>query len=388
MENIIVIYGVLFCLVWWFVYGRIIKIIFSVKELGNLEINKPVAWPTLNIVIAACNEEEEIEAAIQSLLLQDYPNLELILVNDRSIDNTGNIIEKLAEDERVKAIHIEELPENWLGKVHAFSVAFNEVDSEWVLFTDADIHFKPGALKKAVAYAVFKKTDHLALMPDIITKNYWLEVVVRTFGLMFLLGARVDELDKPDTQAVMGLGAFNLVKKSTLDKSKGIKWLRMEVIDDVGMGLLIKNAGGKSAFAMAQKLLSVAWYPSVRAMFVGLEKNIFGAAANYQIVRLLIIVGFIWLFIFAPFIILAVATPTWLDILALLTLLWIPAMMITLKISSGARYSIGFFVPLGQFIFSLMMLWSGFTCLLRGGIIWRGTLYPVKQLKKYQRIKF
>ena len=118
-----------------------------------------------------------------------------------------------------------------------------------------------------------------------------------------------------------------------------------------------------------------------------MEKNIFGAAANYQIVRLLLMVGLIWLVIFAPFIILAISTPVWLDILALLTLLWIPVMMIILKVSSGARYSIGFFIPLGQFIFSLMMLWSGFACLLNGGIVWRGTLYPVKKLKKYQRIK-
>lgn len=388
MEDIIVIYGVLFCLAWWFLYGRIIKIIFSIKELGNLKIAEPAAWPALNIVIAACNEEEGIEAAIKSLLLQDYPNLKVILVNDRSTDNTGNIIEKLAEDERVKAIHIDELPEKWLGKVHAFSVAFNEVDSEWVLFTDADIHFKPGALKKAVAYVLHKKAEHLALMPDVITKNYWLEVIIRTFGLMFLFSTRVDELEKPGTNTVIGVGAFNLVKKSILDKSKGIKWLRMEVADDVGMGLLIKRAGGKSVFAMAQQLISVDWYPSIAAMFVGLEKNLFGAGSHYQVIRLLIMVGVMWLFVFAPFVVLTVAVPIWLKIFACLTLLWIPVIMIVLKVSSAARLSVGLFVPLGQIFISLMMLWSGFTCLMRGGIIWRGTLYPIKQLKKYQRIKF
>ena len=387
MENLIVIYGVIFCLSWWFMYGIIIKTIFSLKNLSSFNTVDPDAWPTLNIVIPACNEEEGIEAAVQSLLLQDYPNFKIILVNDRSTDNTGEIINKLATDKRVKAIHIDELPEDWLGKVHALSVAVNHVDSEWVLFTDADINYKPGILKKAIAFVLSKEGDHLALMPDVITKNYWLEVIIRTFGLMFLLGTRVDELEDPNTKTVIGLGAFNLVKKSILDQSKGIKWLRMEVVDDVGMGLLIKRAGGKSVFAMAPQLLSVAWYPSVSAMFVGLEKNIFGAAANYQIVRLLLMVGLIWLVIFAPFIILAISTPVWLDILALLTLLWIPVMMIILKVSSGARYSIGFFIPLGQFIFSLMMLWSGFACLLNGGIVWRGTLYPVKKLKKYQRIK-
>lgn len=388
MENMLVIYGVIFCLAWWFVYGQIIKTIFSIKELGNYESIEPENWPTLNIVIAACNEEEGIEAAIKSLLKQDYPNLKIILVNDRSNDHSGEIINRLADDNRVKVLHIKELPENWLGKVHAQSVAVNEVDGEWVLFTDADINFKPGSLKKALAYVLSKKADHLALMPDVVTQSFWLDVVIRAFGLMFLFTTRVHELEKPDTQAVIGVGAFNLVKKSILDKSKGLQWLRMEVADDVGMGLLIKRAGGKSVFAMAQKLLSVAWYPSILAMFVGLEKNLFGAGAHYQFLRLLVMVVLMWLWVLAPFIILILSTPLWLDIFAVLTLLWIPAIMVIGKVSSGTRYSVGLFIPLGQLIISLMMLWSGCMCLLRGGIIWRGTLYPVKKLKKYQKIRF
>ena len=388
MENALVIYGVIFCLGWWYMYGRILKTISSLKELGNIDIAEPDKWPALNIVIAACNEEDGIEEAIQSLLLQDYPNLKIILVNDRSTDKTAEIIDRLAVDERIKTIHISELPENWLGKVHAQSVALNEVDGEWILFTDADINFKPGALKKSVAYVLYKEADHLALLPTVVTSTYWLEVIIRTFGLMFLYTTRVHELEHADTQAFIGVGAFNLVKKSILDKSKGIKWLRMEVADDVGMGLLIKRAGGKSAFAMAQNLLSVSWYPSISAMFVGLEKNLFGAGAHYQITRLLVLVGLLWLFVFSPFVVLAKATPAWLDSLAVVTLLWVPVMMLTLKASSKERWSVGLFIPVGQIIISLMMLWSGFMCLLRGGIIWRGTLYTIKQLKKYQRIKF
>ena len=112
MEKAIVIYGVIFCLAWWYMYGVIFRTIFTLKELGNIDIAEPDEWPALNIVIAACNEEEGIEEAIKSLLLQDYPNLKIILVNDRSSDNTGKIIDKLAIDERIKSIHIKELPEN------------------------------------------------------------------------------------------------------------------------------------------------------------------------------------------------------------------------------------------------------------------------------------
>ena len=388
MQNILVVYGVIFCLAWWFMYGRIIRSIFSLSELGNIKSNEPDNWPSLNIIIAACNEAGTIEQAIKSLLSQDYPNLKIILVNDRSTDHTGKIIDHLAEDNRIIALHINELPEDWLGKVHAQYVGLKEVDAEWVLFTDADIHFKTGALKKAVIYALEKKVDHLALMPDVVAKGYWLDVCIRTFGLLFLYSTRVHQLEKADTQAVIGVGAFNLVKKSVLDKSKGIKWLRMEVADDVGMGLLIKRAGGKSAFAMAQKCLSVAWYPSVAAMFAGLEKNLFGGGAHYQLSRLLVMVSLMWLFVFAPFITLLLDSPEWLSVFAMMTLLWLPVMMVIGKITSGARLSTGLFIPLGILMISLMFLRSGIMCTLRGGVVWRGTLYRTSKLKKYQRIKF
>lgn len=388
MENFIIFYVVIFCLGWWFMYGRLLLTIFGLTEIGNLELDEPECWPTLNIVIPACNEGDGIEAAIKSLLLQDYPNLKIILVNDRSDDNTGEIIEQLAADERVVAVHIKELPDDWLGKVHALSVAYEYVDSEWVLFTDADIHFEAGALKKSVAYAIKKEVDHLALMPSVIANNYWLEVIIRSFGLMFMFSMKVHQLEKPDTQAIIGVGAFNLVKKSTLDKSKGIKWLRMEVADDVGMGLLIKRAGGKSAFALAQKLLSIDWYPSVSSMFQGLEKNLFGAGSHYQVIRLLIMVSILWLFVFAPFVAFVLPTPQWLTIFALVTLLWLPVMMFTGKTSDTGHYSSVLFIPVGQFLFTLMMLHSGLMCKLRGGITWRGTLYSTSRLKKYQRIKF
>ena len=388
MQNVLIIYGVIFCLAWWFMYSRVVRSIFSLSELGKLEITEPVSWPTLNIVIAACNEAETIEAAIKSLLVQDYPDLKIILVNDRSIDNTGEIIERLAEDKRIVAVHVKELPENWLGKVHAQSVALKEVDTGWILFTDADIHFKAGALKKAVAYALEKKVDHLALMPDVVASGYWLDVIIRTFGLLFLYSTRVHELDKTDTQAVIGVGAFNLVNKTMLDKSKGIKWLRMEVADDVGMGLLIKRAGGKSAFAMAQECLSVDWYPSIAAMFAGLEKNLFGGGAHYQLSRLLVMVSLMWLFVFAPFITLLCDSPAWLSVFASVTLLWLPVMMVIGKRTTGAPLSSGLFIPLGQLIISLMFLRSGIMCILRGGIVWRGTFYRIAKLKKYQRIKF
>lgn len=387
MDNFILVYGTIFCLAWWVHYSQILYSLLKLTELEKINSADPLTWPELNIVIAACNEERGIEAAVNSILSQDYPKLKLIIVNDRSDDKTGDIINKISLDERVTAIHVNELPENWLGKVHALQLGLKQVDKGWVLFTDADINYKPGALKKAMSYALSKQVDHLALLPGIITKNYWLEVVIRTFGLLFLYSMETHKLDRTKSETYIGVGAFNLVKYSILQESEGFEWLKMEVADDVGLGKLIKESGGKSAFATAQNLISVEWYPTISAMFSGLEKNLFAGGAHYSFLRLITLVLLMWLMIFAPFVILLYPTPLWLNILAISSLIWLPVMGITGKIIAQSDFSKALFIPVGQFIISLMMLRSGIMCLKRGGIIWRGTLYPIKQLKKYQRIK-
>src|SRR6185369_2740694 len=106
-----------------------------------------------SVVVPACNEARTIERALTSLLAQDYPDLEIVLVDDRSSDETGAIIEHLAaSDRRISAIHVRELPAGWLGKVHALQRGLERARGELVLFTDADIHFAPGALRRAVAW--------------------------------------------------------------------------------------------------------------------------------------------------------------------------------------------------------------------------------------------
>src|SRR6185369_5444580 len=102
--------------------------------------------------VPACNEAGTIETALASLLAQDYPGLEIVLVDDRSSDGTGVIIDRLAaSDPRISAIHVRDLPIGWLGKVHALQRGLERVRGALVLFTDADIYFAPGSLRRAVS---------------------------------------------------------------------------------------------------------------------------------------------------------------------------------------------------------------------------------------------
>jgi len=384
---ILAAYSILFCMAWYISNIQAINALFLVPLFEKENPSIPKYWPRLSIVIAACNEADIIEQAISTLLQQDYPDLEIILVNDRSTDKTGDIIDNIADrDARVQIIHIENLPQGWLGKVYAMQVGTRKVSGEWILYTDADVFFQQGALRKAVAFAIAEQSDHLALMPAPDTDSFWLDVVMRTFGVLFLQSTRAADAGKPGSDVAIGVGAFNMVRKSVFDKTKGFEWLRMEVIDDVGLGLLLHDFGAKTSFAITRQDISLTWYPSIRAMFKGLEKNLFGGAAHYSFLRMMFIVGLLWAFALAPFVAIFARVP-YLWIFGVLVYLFIVAGALVSKLILKQRLLPSLFVQVGQIIFSLMLLRSGVMCILRKGIIWRGTKYTIDDLRAGQRVK-
>ena len=225
---------------------------YCVPQFHQLSFTAPPEWPRLSVVIPACNEAEHIAGAVASLLGQDYPDFEIIVIDDRSSDGTGEIVDGLAAaDHRVRALHVTALPEGWLGKVHALERGVEVATGDWLLFTDADVQFAPGTLSRAVGFAVDQRIDHLAIAPLAVQRSLWLDVAVHAFTLLFIIATRAAGINRPGSRAFVGVGAFNLVRRSALARTLGFSWLRLEPCDDVGLGLLIKRAGGRSFFAIA-----------------------------------------------------------------------------------------------------------------------------------------
>ncbi len=138
------------------------------------------AMPRVSIIVPARNEAEHIEAALVSLLQLDYPDYEVIAVDDRSDDATGAIMERVtsewrergeASHHRLKVLHVSELPRGWLGKVHAMWKAAQQATGEWLLFTDADVVFRPDALRRAMTYGERERADHVVLFPTMVMHN-------------------------------------------------------------------------------------------------------------------------------------------------------------------------------------------------------------------------
>jgi hypothetical protein len=350
----------------------------------------PTEWPRLSIVIPACNEAANLEPAVTTLLRQDYPDMEVVLVDDRSTDETGAVIDRLAlEDPRIRAVHVKTLPAGWLGKVHALQRGVDQANGTWLLFTDADVHFSPGTLRRAIAFVLHQRVDHLALIPRTIQRSFWLELAVTTFGLLFLLATRAASVNKPGAKAFVGIGAFNLVSAERFRSTPGFEWLRLEPGDDVGVGMMIKKAGGSTRLAFAYENLSLQWYPSVAAMFKGLEKNLFGPGSHYRGWLLLLQVAMLEMFAVAPYVALAIGITQGSILLPLAAGAAIGMqLMFLLGVRPPLERLSVLLFPVGMLLLGAMMLRAGYQCLKNGGIDWRGTHYSLDQLRAGQRVRF
>ncbi|MEK7768052.1 MAG: glycosyltransferase family A protein, partial [bacterium] len=138
---------------WWAGMALVIRRhVAGLRSLGDEAAPEPAAWPRLSVLVPACNEADTLEPALETLLRSDYPDLEVILVDDRSTDGTGAVVDRLAaRDARIVPVHVAALPPGWLGKVHAMHVALPHATGEWLLFSDADVHAAPDTIRRAVA---------------------------------------------------------------------------------------------------------------------------------------------------------------------------------------------------------------------------------------------
>ncbi len=216
----------------------------------------PAGNPRVSIIVPARNEEDIIEQALNTLLALDYDNYEVIAVNDRWTNRTGEIMEGMEKSPRpsgawtghpprnptLRVIHHRELPNGWLGKTHAMWTAANQATGDWLLFTDADVLFKPDSLRRALAYAESVPADHVVLFPQMIMKRPGEYMMIAFFQTMFMFGHRPWKVADPSTDDHMGVGAFNLVRRRVYDAVGTYEALRMEFYD-MKLGKVVKNAG-------------------------------------------------------------------------------------------------------------------------------------------------
>ena len=371
----------------------------SVADVSHPEWDRnpvlPSGNPRVSIIVPARNEEETIEQALNRLLALDYDNYEVIAVNDRSTDSTGEIMERISQNPRFsqnqgetgppeyrsfRVVHHRQLPAGWLGKTHAMWTAANHATGDWLLFTDADVLFKPDSLRRAVYYAESVPADHVVLFPQMIMKRPGEYMMIAFFQTMFTFGHRPWKVADPSADDHMGVGAFNLVRRRVYDAVGTYEALRMEVLDDMKLGKIVKQAGFAQRNVFGGDLISIRWAKGAKGIVNNLTKNFF-AVLSFQWWRAVISAVGLAFLNFGPFLGVFFAHG-WARIPYAVALGSMFAIYVGMSWRSAVPAYYFLVHPVSTALFIYTLLRSMTLTLWNDGIEWRGTKYPLEELRK------
>lgn len=361
----------------WVVQGtRAVRGMARLPTLDDVSLLEDGQYPRVSILVAARNEASKLPAALTSLLVQDYPNYEVILVNDRSQDETPGILDKFDQGhDHLKVTHLSELPPGWLGKPHALTQAYQQATGQWLLFTDADVHFKPDLLKRSLSLALAQGWDHVTLFPFGELEGFWEKTAITYWVGTFAVGLKPWRVSHPKAKEYVGVGAFQLVRRSTYEAIGTHQRLAMEVVEDVKLG------GFRSGVALGGERLHIRWVEGLGEYVRNLSKNMF-AACGFSVTYTLLLVFLSLAVTVLPLGGLLFASAAVRSVAAVCVL----AAGLT-HMKNGVRlcrasslYALTF--PLGAALLSYTLLRSMVVTLWRGGVLWRDTFYPLKDLRK------
>jgi cellulose synthase/poly-beta-1,6-N-acetylglucosamine synthase-like glycosyltransferase len=375
-------------LVW---FSRLLDAALGMRKVADIsrpewdrEPASPNGNPRVSIIVPARNEEEHIGPALTTLLKLDYDNYEVLAVNDRSIDHTGEVMDRIASTPeakgRLKIIHVAKLPPGWLGKAHAMWSAANQASGDWLLFTDADVHFRPDALRRSLAYAEAEAADHLVLFPRMIMRSPGERMMIAFFQTLFVFGHRPWKVADPKTKDHMGVGAFNLIRRRVYDAVGTYQALRFEVVDDMKLGKIVKTAGYAQRNVYGADLISLRWVTGAMGMVNNLTKNSF-AIMSFQWWRALLSAFALAFLNLMPFLGIWLA-PGWARLPYGVALASIFGIYVGMSWESDIPAYYFVLHPLGTALFVYIMLRSMTLTLIRGGVEWRGTFYSLDELKR------
>lgn len=362
-----------------------LQIGFGLQRMRQLRMVPPLeqggAIPRVSIVIAACNEALTIGPALVSLLHQDYGNFEIIVANDRSTDATADILGKLqGQYPQLQVVTINHLPPGWLGKAHALEAAATVATGDLLLFTDADIRMAPTTMSRAVRQMENSRLDHLTIFFENTAPGWLLNGIILDMSSAVLLAFKPWQVSDAASRNFVGVGAFNMVRRTVYEKCGRHQRIKMQPIDDVMLGKIIKQAGYRQDCLLGNQMIAVDWYSGVAEMIQGLMKNVF-AALHYRV----------WLAVVAMIAISVMAVlPLWGAIFAEGTAQILFALTVLVRLAgfavgariSGLPWTVAVGGLLAPHVTVFIVAKAMYLTLRQGGIYWRGTFYALADLRQ------
>jgi len=357
-----------------------LRVYATMRQLADVTPAPAGAGPRVSIIVAARDEERHIRAAVAALLGQDYHDVELIVVDDRSTDRTGPILDAMAaKTERLSVVHIKELPAGWLGKNHALHVGAQRATGELLLFMDGDVMLHRSAVSRAVHVFDDPGADHVTVSPQMDLPSWVLQLVVGYFLTWGMVVSRVWLVENPKSSAYIGIGAFNMVRAANFKAVGGHSRIPMRPDDDLMLGKILKQSGAQSRVLFGQGMVAVEWYRTIAEATAGFRKNAF-TVLNYSVST----------FVFATLGNLALCVYPFVAVWMTdgpeqrLHVVTIAALLAAFARNAAAQRLplwLTLLYPLGAALETGMLVVAVSRTLIAGGIDWRGTFYPLDQLR-------
>ena len=280
----------------WLGYGALLLLGRErMSRLARSRDELPADPPSVSILVPAKDEVAGIERCLTGVLAQDYPNFEIIAIDDRSADGTGAVIDRLAAShQNLDSLHIKPgaLPAGWLGKSHALHAASERAAGDWLLFVDSDVTLRPDALRRTLALAIAREYDAITILTTLETSGFWdrllLPVLAAAWASMFAISLTND--DRRKTAAANG--QFFLIRATAYREAGGHAAVRDRIVEDVELARLLKSQGRRVRFLSGGHLASTRMHATLGQMFHGWAR-IYAGTARRRPARLIAAIGFL-----------------------------------------------------------------------------------------------
>jgi chlorobactene glucosyltransferase len=381
-----------------FFFGGIV-IIYWLHNQYHLDIvveltPPPSNPPLISVCVPARNEERNIRRCIEGILNQDYPNIEVIVLDDRSTDSTPQILADIASrDSRLRPISGSDLPAGWAGKPHALfqaSASARAADDAWLCFIDADTFLSPETLSSCYNKATETKADMFTIMTFQILGSFWEKTVMPLVMTALSVGFSPRKVNDPKTKDAIANGQFILIKRSIYDAIGGHESVKDQIVEDKAISEQVKWNGYRLIVADGMKVAKTRMYTSLPEMWEGWTKNIYLGLRDQ--------VGLLWLGVFGAFlaVVASLFLPVWpllgafwfsngggwmaITVIVEALLLWGYLIYMRARVATNMNISPWYALttPLGAGVFGAMMFTSAWKVVSRTGVTWKGRVYGAK----------
>lgn len=274
-----------------------VLLVILLNLLNNLKLLKSIkagerkftGFPLVSVLVPARNEGGNIEKCILSLLEQDYPNYEVIVLDDNSEDDTLIKLEKIKEEyPHIEIFSNDVLLDGWTGKNFSCHTLSRYAKGEWLLFTDADTVHSSDSITSSIEAIIAERAELLSIMPELVMKSLSekLFMPLAHFALLSFLPLGLMNTIK-DPRAVIAMGPFMLINAEFYRKIGGHEKIKDKIVDDLQIAQEVKRNGGKVVFMDGQDIVTVRFYNNLKDLWNGFSKNSFGAFDNSPLILLI-----------------------------------------------------------------------------------------------------